>query len=220
MMLQRIPLLVLLPCFVFSFTSDVLVPRRPGGWISETALFGGAKGGATSLDGKKVTVANVKELLQTADMIFTVPASSLTVKQSQILRRAMPESTTVKVVKNKLMKLALEGSEFEAAGDLLKGANMWFFIQDDISGTIKSYNAFMKENGKLDTHSILGGVLEGQVYDPKGCEAIGKLPSKQELYAQIAGAIKAVPTKVARVIKAPSSKLARAIKLATDENNK
>jgi large subunit ribosomal protein L10 len=46
------------------------------------------------------------------------------------------------------------------------------------------------------------------------------LPSKQELYARIAGSILAVPTKVARVIKAPNSKLARAIKLATDEVTK
>jgi large subunit ribosomal protein L10 len=57
--------------------------------------------------------------------------------------------------------------------------------------------------------------LEGTTYDTSGVDAISKLPSKLELYAQIAGAIKAVPTKVARVIKAPGSKLARAIKLAT-----
>jgi large subunit ribosomal protein L10 len=62
--------------------------------------------------------------------------------------------------------------------------------------------------------------MEGQIYDAKGVQAIGNLPSKQELYAQIAGSIKAVPTKVARVIKAPNSKLARAIKLATEEINK
>ena len=59
--------------------------------------------------------------------------------------------------------------------------------------------------------------MESTVYDTKGVEAIGNLPSKQDLYAMIAGAVKAVPTKVARVIKAPNSKLARAIKLAGEK---
>merc|ERR1712021_316215 len=149
-------------------------------------------------------------------MIFTVPASSLTVTESQSLRRSMPEGTSISVVKNTLMNRAVEGTEFEeATSSLLKGSNMWFFIEEDIGASIKAWNAFTKEAGKKETHSIQGGVVEGVGYDAAGVEAIGKLPSKQELYAKIAGGIKAVPTKVARVIKAPNSKLARAIKLAT-----
>jgi large subunit ribosomal protein L10 len=184
--------------------------------------MGGGRGIATSLDGKKATVEKVKGLLDTSEMVFTVPASSITVSQAETLRRSLPETTVAKVVKNKLMIRALEGTEYDVAnGDnLLKGANMWFFIQDDIGGTIKAYNAFLKSVGKLETHGINGGIMEGTVYDAKGVQAIGNLPSKQELYARIAGSIQAVPTKVARVIKAPSSKLARAIKLATEEVNK
>jgi large subunit ribosomal protein L10 len=112
------------------------------------------------------------------------------------------------------MLRALEGTEYESAASLVKGPNTWFFIQEDISGTIKAFSAFTKAESKQESHPILGGVIEGELYDSAGVEAIGKLPSKLELYAQIAGSIKAVPTKVARVIKAPNSKLARAIKLA------
>ena len=186
-----------------------------------TALFGGAKGVATSLEGKKQTVEQVKGLLDSSEMIFTIPASGLTVAESQQLRISMPESTYVKVVKNKLMARAVEGTEYSCLQDdpMLKGANMWFFIEDDIKGTIDSLKAFYKESGKKETHGILGGVLENSTYDAAGVDAIGKLPSKQELYAKIAGSIKAVPTKVARVIKAPSNKLGRAIKLATEESS-
>lgn len=189
---------------------------------SATALsMGGARGGATSMPGKIATVETVKGLLDASKMVFTVPASSLTVAQAQNLRLTLPEGTTAKVVKNKLMARALNGTEYDSATTIfLKGANMWFFIKDDISSTIKAYNAFCKQAGKMETHAILGGSMEGVVYDTKGVQAIGNLPSKQELYAKIAGSIKAVPTKVARVIKAPNSKLARAIKLATDEVNK
>ena len=185
----------------------------------ETRLFGGSSGFATTVEGKKEKVSKVKDLIDTSQMIFTVPASSITVSESESLRRSMPEGTTISVVKNTLMARAVEGTEYEAATSLLKGSNMWFFIEEDIGASIKAFNTFAKENDKKETHGIVGGVLEGAAYDAKGIEAIAKLPSKQELYAKIAGSIQAVPTKVARVIKAPNSKLARAIKLATAEES-
>ena len=60
----------------------------------ETQLFGGSSGRATTLEGKTEKVAQVKGLLDSSQMIFTVPASSVSVKESQILRRSMPEGTT------------------------------------------------------------------------------------------------------------------------------
>lgn len=124
----------------------------------------------------------------------------------------------MKVVKNKLMARAIEGTEYEAVGEMLKGANMWFFIEEDIGGSVKAFNEFVKATGKKETHSVLGGNIEGTNYDAAGVDAISKLPSKIELITRIAGGIKAVPTKVARVIKAPGMKVARAIKLAGEEN--
>ena len=182
--------------------------------------MGGGDGYATTLEGKKQRVSAIKELLGKSKMIYSVPASSLTVKQVQNLRRSLPEGTTVSVVKNKVMARSLEGTEYEVGtGSLLKGANMWFFIEEDIGASIKAFNAFVKESNKKETHFPLGGVIDGQVLDSAGVDAVSKLPSKKELYAQIAGRIKAVPTKLARVIKEPNAKLARAIKLATEKNN-
>ena len=211
---MKVALILLIP-FASAFTGSQPHSSRPN-----TAVFGGGSGYATSLQGKQQTVETVKGLLDSSEMIFTVPAGSMTVGETQKLRRSLPEGTTMKVLKNTLMSRAVEGTDFEAATSLLKGPNMWFFIEEDIGATIKAYNGFLKEAGKKDSHQILGGVVEGTAYDAKGVEAIGQLPSKQDLYAQIAGSIKAVPTKVARVIKAPSSKLARAIKLAGEENGK
>jgi len=181
--------------------------------------MGGSSKFATSLEGKQQRVATVQGLLEKSEMVFTVPASGLTVKQVSALRRSLPGGTTVSVIKNTLMERAVSGTDYESATSLLKGANMWFFIEEDIGGTVKAYNAFLKDNQKKDSHGILGGVIENVVYDSAGVDAISKLPSKLELIARIAGGIKAVPTKVARVIKAPGNKMARAIKLATDKNN-
>jgi large subunit ribosomal protein L10 len=194
-------------------------PKRCGGTgtvPTNTRLdMGGSSGYASSRAGKEERVSTVRGLLENAQMVFTVPAGEITVSQAQKLRRSMPDGTTMTVVKNTIMNRAVEGTEFEPATSLLTGSNMWFFIEEDIGATIQAWNAFTKENKKEDTHPVSGGVIEGKPYDAAGVQAIGTLPSKKELYAKIAGSIKAVPAKVARVIKAPSTKLVRAIKLAT-----
>mmetsp|Transcript_561 Transcript_561/g.1655 ORF Transcript_561/g.1655 Transcript_561/m.1655 type:complete len:217 (-) Transcript_561:92-742(-) len=202
---------------VAAFTSNSAVDRPTR--VSQSALFGGASGYATTLEGKTSRVANIKERLDTSQMVFTCPAGGLTVAQTQSLRRSLPEGSSVSVVKNTLMARALEGTDYDVATDLAKGPSMWFFIEDDIGGTIKAFNSFAKDFDKKESHAILGGAMEGVVYDPAGVKAIGALPSKDELIARIAGGINAVPTKLARVVKAPNSKLARAIKLATEENS-
>jgi large subunit ribosomal protein L10 len=194
---------------------------RPGSITSSTALdMGGCSKFATSKEGKAERVDSVKQLLEKTQMIISVPADKLTVKQVSQLRRSLPTGTTAQVVKNTLMARACEGTSFEkATSDTLQGSNMWFFIEEDIGGTVKAFNQFVKENNKKDYHTIRAGVIEGIAYDSAGVDAISKLPSKLELIARIAGGIKAVPTKLARVVKAPGNKLARAIKLATDKNN-
>jgi len=196
----------------------LLVPRSGR---TSSLNMGGANGEASTLDGKKKTVENVKTLLDDSTFVFSIPGNALTVAQVESLRRTVPETSTIQVVKNTLMKRATDGTEYEEAmPSLLKGSNMWFFIQDDLKGTVKALDEFKNEYEKTETHNILGGVVDGTLYDDKGMKAISKLPSKLELITKIAGAIKAVPTKVAVVLNQPSTKLVRAIKLATEEVGK
>lgn len=216
-MVKSISLLPLGFVAAAAFTGQPLVSRQAA--PSSSLHMGGASGFATSREGKTEKIDAVKGLLEKSQMIFTVPSGSVTVGEAQALRRSMPEGTSCSVIKNTLMTRAIAGTEYESAASMLKGGNMWFFIEDDISASLKAYTAFLKTSGKRETHQVMGGVLEGAAFDSAGVDAISKLPTKDELYARIAGSIKAVPTKVARVIKAPNSKLARAIKLATDENN-
>ena len=202
---------------VAAFTSNSAVERPTR--VSQSALFGGASGFSTTLEGKHSRVGGLKERIDASQMVFTCPAGGLSVAQTQSLRRSLPEGSSVSVVKNTLMARALEGTDYDIATDLAKGPNMWFFIEDDIGGTIKAFNSFTKDFDKKETHGLIGGAMEGILYDAAGVKAIGALPSKDELIARIAGGINAVPTKLARVVKAPNSKLARAIKLATEENS-
>ncbi len=116
--------------------------RLYGGARCSNLYMGGAQGHATTLEGKKAVVGRVKELLDSSEMVFSIPAGSMTVAQTQTLRRSLPEGTTMSTIKNKLMLRALEGTEYESAASLVKGPNTWFFIQEDISGTIKAFSAF------------------------------------------------------------------------------
>ena len=64
-------------------------------------------------------------------------------------------------------------------------------------------------------NEIVGGMFEGTIVDPKGIEAVTKLPTKQELMATTAALMKALPTKLARTLKAAdATRLARALKEA------
>ncbi|GMH90106.1 hypothetical protein TL16_g11667 [Triparma laevis f. inornata] len=182
------------------------------------ALFGGAKGGASTLEGKTNRIAFVKEKLSNSEMIFSIPSEGLSVSDSSTLRSSMPEGTTVALIKNTLMTRAIaDTSAWEPAGSTLTGSNMWFFIESDIKGTLTAFKKFAKDAEKTETNIIKGGVIDSEFLDLAGVKKVGELPSKKELIARIAGGLNMVPTKVARVVKEPSSKLARAIKLATEE---
>jgi len=196
-----------------AFSGPALRPVCP----SRTALFGGAGGYATTMEGKQARVETVKGLLDTSQMIFTIPASGITVTQSQNLRRSLPEGTTMSVIKNKLMNRAVEGTKYEPVGEMLKGANMWFFIEEDMGGTVKAFNQFTKEANLRESHGILGGNFDGENLDSNGVKETANLPTKIESIQRAAGSIKAISTKVARVIKEPSSKLARAFSAVADK---
>merc|ERR1740124_107809 len=89
-------------------TNPALTSRQS---IPFTALnMGGAHGYATTMEGKKNRVETVKSLLDTSNIVFSIPAEGLTVAQVQGLRRSVPEGTTISVIKNKLMTIAAEGT--------------------------------------------------------------------------------------------------------------
>ena len=68
---------------------------------------------------------------------------------------------------------------------------MWFFVDEDvhIKDTIGALTKWTKDYGKKETHEILGGVFGGELLDAKGVDAVGKLPTKQELMGRLAFAL-------------------------------
>ena len=60
---------------------------------------------------------------------------------------------------------------------------MWIIVNSDVKGTIEHFTKWQKVSKREE--GIKAGVIEGQLYDDKGVIAIGKLPTKKELYAQV-----------------------------------
>lgn len=170
-----------------------------------------------SREEKAAIVSEIKTLLDESTMVFVINYEGLSVAEISDLRnRIRPLGGTCKVTKNTFMGLAIQDNEtWQEMGSLLNDSSAFLLVQEDIGGVVKAYKEFRKATKKTE---LRGGVLEGQLLTPDQVEALGDLPSKEQLYGQIAGAINAVTTKVAFGIKEVPSSIARGIKAVSEKD--
>jgi large subunit ribosomal protein L10 len=168
-----------------------------------------------NLASKQQIVEELKGLLSEAEMALVLDFKGLTVKEMTDLRTRLQAANGVcKVTKNTLMRRAIDGDSTWANLDsLLTGTNAFVLVKGDVGGAVKAVQAFQKDSKKSETK---GGLFEGKLLSQADIKAIGDLPSKEVLMAQIAGAINAVATKVAVGINEVPSGLARALKQVSE----
>jgi large subunit ribosomal protein L10 len=166
--------------------------------------------------GKQAIVAELKESLSSSQLAVVINYQGLTVAEITDLRkRLLPTGATCKVTKNTLMRIAVEGNAaWEPMTSLLSESNAFLLIKDDVGGALKAYQDFQKATKKTE---LRGGVMEGRALTEADVKAIADLPSKEQLIAQIAGAINGVATKLAVGINQVPSSLARAIQAVADK---
>lgn len=163
---------------------------------------------------KAELIETLQSTLSEATAVVVTHQTGLTVAESSDLRGRMREAGAgFKVTKNRLTKIALQGTKYEDITDLFTGPTAMGTSADPVSAA-KTLVAFAKENDKL---TIVGGSLDGKVLDKAGVEALATLPSLDELRATLVGLLNAPATKVARVAQAPAAKLARVIKARADQ---
>lgn len=161
-------------------------------------------------ESKAEIIAELKEQLSTSQLAVVFDYQGLSVAEITNLRdRMRPLGTVCKITKNTLMELAVaEDSDWQPMTEFLSGSNAFLLVKDDIGGAIRAYQAFKKETKKTE---FRGGVMQGRALNEEQVKAIADLPSKEELMAQIAGAINAIPTKIAVGVKEVPSSIARGI---------
>jgi len=168
-----------------------------------------------TLENKQQIVQELKQLLGQAEMALVLDYKGLSVKEMTDLRTRLQASNGVcKVTKNTLMRRAIDGdSSWANLDSLLTGTNAFVLIKGDVGGAVKALQSFQKDTKKSE---MKGGLFEGRLLSQDDIKAIGDLPSKEVLMAQIAGAINAVATKLAVGINEVPSGLARALKQHAD----
>ena len=155
---------------------------------------------------KAELVTSLQQVFQNTNVVVVCHYAGLTVAQMSALRRQMRQAgASVQVAKNRLAKIALEGTDVASISALMKGPTLIAYSGDPVAAP-KVVSDFAKANEKL---VILGGAMGKTALDPNGVKALASLPSLDELRAKLVGLIQAPATKIAQVVTAPAAKVAR-----------
>lgn len=155
---------------------------------------------------KRELVTTLNGVFQKTAVVVVAHYTGLTVAQLQGLRSQMRSAgAKVQVSKNRLTKIALEGTDVASIGALMRGPTLIAYSDDPVAAP-KVAVAFAKQSEKF---VILGGAMGRTALDPDGVRALATMPSLDELRAKLVGLIQAPATKIARLTTAPASKLAR-----------
>ena len=161
------------------------------------------------------TLAQIKGDLEGSSAMWVVDYRGLTVKDIQNLRRSIREAGAVmKVYKNTIMRIALEQAEMPTLDDMLAGPSAFVFAGEDAAAAAKAVKDFAKSNENLE---IKGGLMDAVALSAAEVEAIASLPSREQLMAQIAGAISGVARGLATAINGVPRGLAQATKAVADQ---
>jgi large subunit ribosomal protein L10 len=155
---------------------------------------------------KAAAVAELKQTFSEVGVVVVTRNLGLTVAQSTQLRTKMREvGASYKVSKNKLARIALDGTDYLSLGDMLTGPVGLASSIDPVAAA-KVVVEFAKTNDKLE---IVGGAMGATALNVEGVKALATLPSLDELRAKIVGLIQAPAQKLASITQAPAGQLAR-----------
>jgi large subunit ribosomal protein L10 len=155
---------------------------------------------------KQEFIGFLQDVFKASGAVVVAHYSGLSVAQMQELRKqAKAAGATVKVAKNRLAKIALDGTDVASIAPLMKGPTLIAYSTDPVAAP-KVAVGFAKTNDKF---VILGGAMGKTSLNLDGVKALASLPSLDELRAKLIGLIQAPATKIAQVVNAPANKLAR-----------
>jgi large subunit ribosomal protein L10 len=133
---------------------------------------------------KEQVVVELKNIFESSGIIVAAKYSGITVAEMSDLRARMrDQSASVRVAKNKLARIAIEGSPPVGMKDLLIDQVVLMYSDDPVTAAKISVE-FSKKNEKLE---IVGGAMGSKVLDAKGVVEVSKMPSRDEILSSISG---------------------------------
>jgi len=156
-------------------------------------------------DKKKSYIEEMKSFFKKTSTVYVTHYQGLSVKQIDELRSELRKHGILfKITKNRITKLALEGSKFKKLENLFSGPTAVTFSEDGITSA-KILTKFAKKNSNL---KIIGGIIEEEPLSVEDVEKIATLPTLDEARAKIVGILSAPAQKIISILLAPGSKIA------------
>ena len=155
---------------------------------------------------KELFIKNLKNILSENSLVLVFHYRGMSMTDMTNLRvQSFNSGCNIKVTKNRLTKLAIEGTDKSELSDLFDGPTGIAYSNDPVQLT-KLLTNFSKNNSNL---VILGGIMGNEILTVEKIEILSKLPSLEEIRAQLIGLISTPAQKIASVLTAPSGDLAR-----------
>lgn len=150
----------------------------------------------------------VEQLSNSRAIIFS-DYRGITVQQVQKLRGQMRDhDTSIQVVKNTLMRIALERANMPIPDEHLTGPTAVVFLPDDTASAAKALFDAAKD---IETFTVKGAILEGQVLNADGAKELRNLPSRADVLSQLLGAIQGPASELVRTLEGPANELYRTL---------
>lgn len=154
---------------------------------------------------KEAVVEELGQIFSDSGAVVVCHYKGLTVAEMSEFRSQMREAgASVRVAKNKLAKIALEGKPCEGMSEYLTGPTVLAYSEDPVAPA-KVVDKFAKDNDKL---VIVGGSMGETVLDVSGVKSLAAMPSREETLSMIAGMLGAPASNLAGAIGAPASNIA------------
>lgn len=166
------------------------------------------------LEQKQAVVAEVSKVVSDAQAAILAEYRGLTVAQMTNLRRKAREGGVyVRVVKNTLVRRAVDGSPFDCLKDHLKGPLAFVAGKDPVAAA-KVVVEFSKDNEKF---VVMAGSMSGKLISLAEMKALASLPSRDVLLAQLMGTMQAPVQKFVATLNEVPTKFARALAAVRDQ---
>ena len=147
---------------------------------------------------KQIIIDEIKDKFERAESAVVIDYMGITVAEADEMRKKLREAEVdYTVYKNTLVKRAIEGTKYEALGEILEGPSGFAFSYDDATAPARVLAKFAKTAPALE---IKAGVVEGTYYDAEGMKTIASVPSRDELLSKLLGSLQSPITNLARVL--------------------
>jgi large subunit ribosomal protein L10 len=170
---------------------------------------------AIRLNEKQQIVAEVNEAAKSALSAVIADYHGTAVEEMTALRKTARENNVyLRVVRNTLLKRAVEGTEYECLSEALVGPTILAFSQDDPGAAARVLKDFAKENEEFEVKAL---AVSGNLLPASQIDALAKLPTYDQAMALLMSVMLAPVTKLARTINEVPSKVTRGVAAVRDQ---